>query len=70
MMEGVPHLNAHDLRADLEEAYRRKRQHHLFAYFGTGDEQMLKLANVGDFHVVPVRSEARATRAPAGPGRG
>ncbi|HJL28369.1 MAG TPA: BREX-2 system phosphatase PglZ [Polyangiaceae bacterium LLY-WYZ-15_(1-7)] len=57
MMEGVPHLNAHDLRADLEEAYRRKRQHHLFAYFGTGDEQMLKLANVGDFHVVPVRSE-------------
>ncbi|MBO6936778.1 MAG: BREX-2 system phosphatase PglZ [Deltaproteobacteria bacterium] len=56
-MEGVPHLSAHDLRADLEEAYRRKRHHHLFAYFGTGDEQTLKLVNVGDFHVVPVRSE-------------
>ena len=56
-MEGVPHLSAHDLRADLEEAYRRKRHHHLFAYFGTGDEQTLKLANTGDFQVVPVRSE-------------
>lgn len=56
-MEGVPHLSAHDLRADLEEVYRSKRHHHLFAYFGTGDEGLLKLANAGELQVVPVRSE-------------
>ena len=56
-MDGVPHLSVHDLRADLEEAYRSKRHHHLFAYFGTGDETVVKLSNAGEFRVVPVRSE-------------
>lgn len=56
-MDGVPQLSPHDLRADLEEAYRSKRHHHLFAYFGTGEEGVLKLANAAEFRVVPVRSE-------------
>lgn len=58
-MDGVPHLSAHDLRADLERAYEdpKKRRHHLFAFFGTGDEQVLKLRASADVFVVPVRSE-------------
>ena len=56
-MDGLPQLSPHDLRADLEDAYRSKRHHHLFAYFGTGEEGVLKLANAAEFRVVPVRSE-------------
>jgi hypothetical protein len=55
-MDGVPHLSPHDLRVDLEEAYRAKRHHHMFAFFGTGDEQVLTFES-GVVKVVPVRSE-------------
>jgi hypothetical protein len=55
-MEDVPLLTANDLRAELDEAYRGRRQHHLFAFFGAGD---LGEITVGDapVRVVPVRSE-------------
>jgi hypothetical protein len=53
---GVPHLSSHDLRVDLQEAYRAKRHHHLFAFFGTGDEGVLAVDGA-DVTVVPVRSE-------------
>lgn len=56
MIEGVPHLSVTDLRADLDEAYRARRHHHLFAFFGTGDEQTLPVAD-GVVRVIPVRSE-------------
>ena len=56
MHNGVPHLSTHDLRADLDEAYKAKRHHHLFAFFGTGEEQMLSLDS-GPVQIVPVRSE-------------
>lgn len=55
-MEGLPHLSAIDLRADIEEAYRARRHHHLFAFFGTGDEQTIALTD-GEVRVIPVRSE-------------
>lgn len=55
-MQDVPHLSSTDLRADLQEAYKQRRQHHLFAFFGTGEPQTLSLEG-GDVRVVPVRSE-------------
>ncbi|MBI2373944.1 MAG: BREX-2 system phosphatase PglZ [Deltaproteobacteria bacterium] len=55
-MEGVPVLSAQDLRADLEEAYRSRRHHHLFAFYGSGREDVLDVADT-KVRVVPVRSE-------------
>lgn len=56
-MDGLPRLNEHDLKADLQEAYRRPRRHHLFAYYGVGDETFVELNQIGRIHIVPVRSE-------------
>ena len=55
-MEHVPVLSAQDLKADLEEAHRARRHHHLFAFYGRGEEHEL---GIGDtkVRVVPVRSE-------------
>ena len=56
MHNGVPHLSTQDLRADLDEAYKAKRHHHLFAFFGTGEAHVLGLDS-GPVQIVPVRSE-------------
>jgi hypothetical protein len=55
-MDGVPILSAHDLRLGLEEAYRSRRHHHLFAFFGTGEEQTLDVADL-KVRIIPVKSE-------------
>ena len=55
-MQGLPKLSAEDLRADLEDAFRSRRHHHLFAFFGTGEDQSFEVADT-KVRVVPVRSE-------------
>lgn len=57
-MDGVPVLTAQDLKQDLEEAYRIRRHHHLFAFFGTGVSEEIEVGEVPyRVKVVPVRSE-------------
>ena len=55
-MDGVPVLSAQDLKADLEEAYRLRREHHLFAFYGSGEAYEIPIADT-KVRVVPVRSE-------------
>jgi len=55
-MESPPTLSAHDLRHELEEAYRQRRVHHLFAFFGEGVEETIDVGGA-KVRVVPVRSE-------------
>lgn len=55
-MDGPPRLSAQDLKVELEDSYRTRRQHHLFAFYGTGDEAALEVANTR-VRIVPVRSE-------------
>ncbi|MBK8409898.1 MAG: BREX-2 system phosphatase PglZ [Sandaracinaceae bacterium] len=50
-------LSRQDLEADLATLYEHDRQHHLFAYFGSGSEDMLDVKGAGRVFVVPVRSE-------------
>ncbi len=50
----VPRLEARDLEDELKPFLEAKRARHLFAVYGTGDEQILPFANMP---VVPVRSE-------------
>lgn len=52
----VPRLEARDLEEELQR-YLEKRSHHLFAVYGTGDEQTLNLSGAGTMVAVPVRSE-------------
>lgn len=63
-LAGVPWLSQADLKVGLEKAYSGRRQHHLFAFFGTGAAEVLKVLGPqrgdGDevsVEVVPVRSE-------------
>ncbi len=57
----VPRLEARDLEEELER-YLEKRSHHLFAVFGTGDEQTLHFASAGAMAAIPVRSELELRR--------
>jgi len=52
----VPFLSARDLHSDLAEAYRSRRHHHLFAFYGKGEEQWVDVADT-KIRVLPVRSE-------------
>lgn len=56
-MNDVPKLSRHDLTEQIQRLYRSERKRHLVAFFGTGVEEELRFANMGPFHVVPVRSE-------------
>ncbi|WP_437840169.1 BREX-2 system phosphatase PglZ [Sorangium sp. So ce1153] len=56
-MSEIPRLSRHDLTEQLEKLYRSERKRHLVAFFGTGEEEELRFANMDSFHVVPVRSE-------------
>lgn len=53
----VPRLEARDLEDELRPFLEARRARHLFAVYGTGDEQLLKFASSADMRVVPVRSE-------------
>lgn len=53
----VPKVEARDLQEELKRYLNVKRAHHMFAVYGTGDEQVLKFDTAGDVRVVPVRSE-------------
>jgi hypothetical protein len=52
-----PVLTRQDLEVALTEVYQYERQHHLFAYFGSGSEAVLEVPGAGRVEVVPVRSE-------------
>ncbi|MEQ9075016.1 MAG: BREX-2 system phosphatase PglZ [Sandaracinaceae bacterium] len=52
-----PPLSDGDIKSQLEKHYAHERKHHLFAFFGTGDETTLEVPNAGRFFVVPVESE-------------
>ena len=56
-MSDLPQLSSQDIRAQLEKHYAQRRRHHLFAFFGTGEEATIDVANGGRFQVVPVQSE-------------
>lgn len=53
----VPRLEPRDLEDELRPFLEAKRARHLFAVYGTGDEQLLKFGSSADMRVVPVRSE-------------
>ena len=53
----VPVLSRQDLAEDLKRLYESPRDHHLFAYFGTGADDVVDLANASRVTIVPVRSE-------------
>lgn len=53
----VPRLEPRDLEDELRPFLEAKRARHLFAVYGTGDEQILKFGSSADMRVVPVRSE-------------
>jgi hypothetical protein len=53
----VPRLEPRDLEEELKPFLEAKRARHLFAVYGTGDEQVLRFATGRDMQVVPVRSE-------------
>lgn len=56
-MSELPQLSSQDVRVQLEKHYVERRRHHLFAFFGTGQETEVDVTNAGRFHVVPVKSE-------------
>lgn len=53
----VPRLEPRDLEDELRPFLEAKRARHLFAVYGTGDEQLLRFGSSADMRVVPVRSE-------------
>jgi len=56
-MTELPKLSSSDIRAQLEKHYAHERKHHLFAFYGTGDESTIDVSTAGRFFVVPVQSE-------------
>lgn len=59
--DDVPRLTPRDLEEELER-YLQNRSHHLFAVYGTGDEQTLNFASAGSMAAIPVRSELELRR--------
>src|SRR5262245_332778 len=53
----APLLSRKDIEEQLDRLYAVTRHHHLFAFHGTGSEDVVDLARGGRFQVVPVRSE-------------
>lgn len=56
-MSEPPQLSSTDIRAQLEKYYEHERRHHLFAFYGRGEDSAIDVANAGRFYVVPVVSE-------------
>lgn len=56
-MSELPRLSREDVRAELEKHYGVARHHHLFAFFGTGEDSTVEVRSGGRFHIVPVQSE-------------
>ncbi len=56
-MTSLPELQPREIKEELTRIYARPRTKHLFAMYGTGAEEALRVENAGDFVVVPVRSE-------------
>lgn len=56
-MSELPQLSSKDIRAQLAKHYAHDRRHHLFAFFGTGEETTIDVENAGRFFIVPVQSE-------------
>lgn len=57
-MTDVPHLSRHDLEDQLERLYSAKRSRRsLFAFYGTGQTETIRLDGAGEVQVVPVQSE-------------
>lgn len=56
-MSELPHLSSNDIGVQLEKHYAHDRRHHLFAFYGTGEESAVDLTSAGRFFIVPVESE-------------
>jgi len=56
-MSNLPELQAREIEDELKRIYARPRKNHIFAMYGTGTEEALRVDNAGEFSVVPVRSE-------------
>lgn len=63
MTAGLLHLSHADIARQLEELCGRRRDHHLFAFYGTGEPGRVEVKRVGEFEVVPVKSELDLRRA-------
>ncbi|MCA9623213.1 MAG: hypothetical protein KC731_29540, partial [Myxococcales bacterium] len=57
MSPDLPHLSRGDVEQSLRELYRKQRKRHLFAFHGTGQEDLVEIPEHGRVRVVPVRSE-------------
>jgi len=61
MGPGLPELSQADLRVELVKSYQARRQHHLFAFYGTGVPEHLEIKlphrDALTVQIVPVRSE-------------
>ncbi|MEY4508574.1 MAG: bacteriophage (phiC31) resistance pglZ [Pseudomonadota bacterium] len=53
----LPILHREDVREALKEMYGAGREHHLFAFYGTGEREFVKTDFAGPVEIVPVRSE-------------
>src|SRR4051812_15021022 len=58
-MNSLPELQPREIQEELGRIYARPRprKRHLFAMYGTGTEEALRVDTAGEFAVVPVRSE-------------
>ncbi len=56
-MTDLPWLEARDLEEELKKLLEAKRERYVFAVYGTGDEQTLRIDGHADMTVLPVRSE-------------
>lgn len=53
----VPSVQRADVEEALKEMYEAGREHHLFAFFGTGERDSVRIDPAGEIEIVPVRSE-------------
>lgn len=57
-MEDLPHLSRRDVEAQLEQLFSHKRSgRHLFAFYGKGEEDSIRLKSAGEVRIIPVKSE-------------
>jgi hypothetical protein len=56
-MSDLPELQARELHDELRRIYTKSRRANVFAIYGRGQEETIRVENAGEFKVVPVRSE-------------
>jgi hypothetical protein len=56
-MTTAPRLTRAEIARELGDLYQKGRHHHLFAFYGTGDEDVVEIPQQGRVDIQPVRSE-------------